>query len=350
MNKEKISAFTNLCILIMAVLALGFIGLKYVLPIALPFLIAWLIAFAVRRPADFIAAKVHIGRKISRPVLSVLLILGLLGGMVFLVIRVATEGWQLVTTLSEDGRLAGFVSMLLNPFDSALGNMGMAPELEAKLTDAISGLFSQILSGLASVITAVAGSIPKILLFLLITAISSVYFSVDFERINAAVLAILPKKLCGALEDFRNAFLSVFLKYLRSYLLIMLLTFSVMIFGLSILRAKYALLMAIIIALLDLLPVIGIGTVLVPWSIFMFISGDVKMGVGLLVLFAVAEIIRQIAEPKIFGMNLGIHPLLTLVLMYVGYSVFGIFGLILLPAFSIVFSVLFAKAKTAEVK
>ena len=349
MNKERIAALSHLFVVILAGILLGFVGIKYVLPIALPFIIAWGIAFAVRRPADFIARKTKISHKFWRPFIAILLILSLIGGFVFLIVRVASEAWGLLSSLSEDGRLAAIVSSLLNPFESLFGNSELAPELENKLESAVSGLLSSLLSSSAGVLTSVATSVPKILLFVLVTSISAVYFSIDLEGVNGAVRSVLPKRINSAISGFKKTSLSVLLRYMRSYLLIMLLTFSIMIFGLTLLGTRYALLMAIIIALLDLLPIIGVGTVLVPWSVWMLITGDIKMGVGLIVLFAVCEIVRQVAEPKIFGTNLGIHPLLTLVLMYVGYSVFGIFGLIVLPAFSIIISVLFAKSKTPEV-
>ena len=349
MNKEKIAALSHLFILILAGILLGFIGIKYVIPILLPFLLAWGIAFAVRKPADFIARKTRISKKLSRPLVAILLILSLIGGVVYLIIRVASEAWQLFSSLAEDGKLVGIVSSLLNPFENLFSDSALAPELESKLAGAVSGLLSELLSSSAGILTSVASSIPKILLFLLVTSISAVYFSIDLEHVNSAVRAILPKKVNSAISGFKKTSLSVLLRYIRSYFLIMLLTFAIMIFGLTLLRVRYALLLAIIIALLDLLPIIGVGTVLIPWSAWMLITGDIKMGIGLLVLFAVSEIARQIAEPKIFGTNLGIHPLLTLVLMYVGYSVFGIFGLLVIPAFSIIISVLFAKSKTSEV-
>lgn len=349
MNKEKIATISHFFVAILAGILLAFVGIKYVLPIILPFILAWGIAFAVRRPADFIARKTKISKKILRPLVAILLILSLIGGIVYLIIRVASEAWQLFSSLAEGGKLVNIISSLLNPFDNLFADSGIAPELEQKLVSAVSGLLSELLSSSAGVLTAVASSIPKILLFILVTSISAIYFSIDLEHVNNAIRAILPKRINSAISGFKKTSLSVLLRYMRSYLLIMLLTFAIMIFGLTLLRVRYALLLAIIIALLDLLPIIGVGTVLIPWSAWMFITGDIKMGIGLLVLFAVSEIARQIAEPKIFGTNLGIHPLLTLVLMYVGYSVFGIFGLLVIPAFSIIISVLLAKSKTSEV-
>ena len=219
MNKEKISVISHLFIAILAGIILGYIGIRYVLPILLPFLIAWGIAFAVRRPADFLSRKTKISKKILRPLVAILLILSLIGGMIYLIMRVATEAWQLFSSLAENGKLVNIISSALNPFESLFADSSVAPELEEKLMGAISGLISSLLSSSAGMITAVAGSIPKILLFVLVTSISAIYFSVDLEHVNNAIRAILPKRINFAISDFKKTSLSVLLRYMRSYLL-----------------------------------------------------------------------------------------------------------------------------------
>ena len=129
----------------------------------------------------------------------------------------------------------------------------------------------------------------------------------------------------------------------------MLITFAVMLVGLVILRQPYALLLALIIAVLDLLPVIGVGTVLVPWSVYELVLGDTGVGIGLLILFAVHTFIRQFAEPKIVGKNLGVHPIVTLSLLYVGYSLFGFVGLLLVPIATVLIEVTVGKKDSAKV-
>jgi predicted PurR-regulated permease PerM len=130
----------------------------------------------------------------------------------------------------------------------------------------------------------------------------------------------------------------------------MLLTFSVMLLGFVILGVRYSLLIAVTVAFLDVLPVLGVGTVLVPWSVWSFITGEVRLGVGLVILFVVNEIIRQFAEPKIIGRSFGLHPLVTLILIYVGYSLMGFFGLFLLPLAIIIINAVIVKNKSADVE
>ena len=350
MNKERIRTLSHLSIIFFAALGVLYIGARYALPASLPFLLSWLIAVMVKRPADAVARRLHLPKRLTRAGLALVLILALLGGVIFGIVRLSTEAIGLFSSLSENGSLTDIIGILLDPFDAFLGNGDFAPELADKLSDAASGIISEVLSRLASVLTATVSSVPKIVLFIIVTAVSTVYFAADIEAIGAAIVAALPRGAEKKLSELRENLFGVVAKYARSYLLLMVITFSIMIFGLSLMRVRYALLLAAIISLLDLLPIIGVGTVLVPWSVWMLVTGDVKFAVCLLVLFAVNEIVRQIAEPKIFGMNLGLHPLLTLILLYAGYSLLGLAGLLLLPVISVLVSAFVNKSKSADIE
>jgi sporulation integral membrane protein YtvI len=179
--------------------------------------------------------------------------------------------------------------------------------------------------------------------------IALIYFSLDLDRIIRFIEGILPEKIKSRVTNIKENVISLVWKYLKSYFFIMLITFTVMALGLFILRVDNLLLISLIIAALDILPVIGVGTVLIPWSLFSFFRADLFRGVGLLILFMVNAIIRQLAEPKILGKNLNLRPLLTLVFIYVGYSLFGFAGIILLPVIGVVVSVYLKKNTTAEV-
>jgi predicted PurR-regulated permease PerM len=129
----------------------------------------------------------------------------------------------------------------------------------------------------------------------------------------------------------------------------MAVTFAIVLVGLLVLRVEFALLLAIVIAALDILPVFGVGTVLVPWSVFQMLFGNLSLGIGLFVLFVIHEIVRQVIEPRIVGKSLGIHPIITLLLLYAGYSLFGVLGLILLPVFTVLIDVFSNKEDSAKV-
>ena len=131
--------------------------------------------------------------------------------------------------------------------------------------------------------------------------------------------------------ELRAKFFAATLKYLRSYALIMLITFALLFLGLSVIGVKNAAAAALIIALLDVLPVIGTGIVLLPWALIALLTSRVGYGVGLVVIWGVVTVTRNIIEPKIVGRQVGLHPLVTLVAMFVGTKLFGFAGLVMLP-------------------
>ena len=122
-----------------------------------------------------------------------------------------------------------------------------------------------------------------------------------------------------------------------------------MLSGFLILRIESAFLIALLVAMLDVLPLIGVGTVLVPWSVFQILFGSTPCGIGLIVLFLLNEIVRQFAEPRIVGRNLGLHPVVSLLLLYVGYSTLGFAGLLLTPLVSVILYVIFNKNNSSKI-
>jgi hypothetical protein len=149
-------------------------------------------------------------------------------------------------------------------------------------------------------------------------------------------------------EETIGAFSTV-KKYILSYALLTAITYAIMLVGFLLLGIKNALLIALIVSLLDILPVIGVGTVLVPWSIFQLVFGSPVTGVGLIVLLIVHEITRQFAEPRIVGKSLGLHPIVSLILLYLGYSLFGFLGLFITPVVGIISGLLINKNDATKI-
>lgn len=107
--------------------------------------------------------------------------------------------------------------------------------------------------------------------------------------------------------------------------------------GLTILGVSYAHLLALTVAFFDFLPILGPGTFYIPWSIWMFLSGNIRLGIGLLILYAIIVVVRQLLEPKVIGQSIGLHPLATLIALYFGFTLLGVWGLILGPAIAIAY-------------
>ena len=177
--------------------------------------------------------------------------------------------------------------------------------------------------------------IPKIFVFSVITFISTVYFAFGLEGINSTVERILPEKIFAVLVRIKNGFISVGIKYIRSYTFIMLITFAIMLVGFLILRVAHAPLVALLVALLDLLPVIGVGTVLIPWSIISFVQGNTTIGIALIILTIFETVIRQLIEPKIIGRSVDLHPIVMLFSVYAGSKLLGVWGILGGPAVAV---------------
>ena len=331
MNKEKLKTYAALIIVLFGGAAAVLLFFRYVFVWLLPFLSAWAIAFFMRPAAKFLSRRLHLPERLTRAALSVLLMLAVIGVGGVLVWQMIDVAWRFLSGIGESGAIGEFFNVIVNPGIGLLGGLEMPPELSEQLNSAFNSAVSAMLSGTAALITRWAGVIPRLFIAVVITVIATVYFAFGLERINASFKKLLPPSVFDALVRLKNGFITVGLKYIRSYSVIMLITFLLMLLGLLVLRVSGAPLIALAIALLDILPVIGVGTVLLPWSVFALVSGNITLGVGLAVLFLVNEIVRQLAEPKIIGKSLGVHPLLTLFLIYVGFGLFGFAGMIFFP-------------------
>ena len=255
---------------------------------------------------------------------------------------------RFLTDLGEGNRLYELLNLLTAPRLPIFGD-GMSEELAQGISDAFSSMLSSALTALGGAVTAAIGAVPKIFLFAVVTLISLVYFSIDLERINGFVKGILPESISSWLSRLREGIFFVIKKYIRSYFIIMLITYSVMLIGLASLRVDHAPLIALAVAFLDILPILGVGTVLVPWSIIELSLGNRFLGIGLLILFVINAVIRQLAEPKIVGKSLDMHPIATLIMLYVGYSLFGIVGLFAFPVLAVSLGVALKKDNAAKI-
>ncbi len=339
MNIEKIKNAFYILLAALAAIAVGMILLKFLFPVLLPFLISYAIACLTTAPAIYLEKKLGQPRRRIRLLISLVSLVALSVALFFICKYAGITLWKLATEVLEGDSVGLLISKILNPIEAVLGDM-MPDELQSEITDALLQLMSSLLSSFGGALRSVVSFLPKMFLFLVITLISLVYFALDLELINEKIKSILPEKVGKYIVKIREKFLSIGVKYVYSYLLIMGITFVVVLLGFLLLRVKHPALLAAVIAFFDIFPVIGVGTVLIPWAVIEIIIGNTARGIGLAVLFIVNELIRQFSEPKILGKNLNMHPIITLVLIYASVSIFGVSGLLLIPVFTVVIKVL----------
>lgn len=226
------------------------------------------------------------------------------------------------TSVSQS--VSDFFGNLINDFD--LSKIGIN-------LDTVKGGISSGFSGVVSVVK----SVPSVLLALVIGIIAWIFFTKDYDRIVGFIKLQLPSKHKNLLSEIKQVFSKTIVKMVRAYALIMFITFCELFLGFTILNAvgimdnAYALIIAIGIAVFDILPVAGSGGILIPWAIVSLITGNFAQGIGLLVMYIIITVIRQYIEPKIVGNTLGVHPLVTLMGLYFGLKLFGFIGMFIVP-------------------
>ena len=325
-------------------------GIRFCLGLFLPFFLAWGISVLIRPPARKLSHWTGIPYRIC----SVFLLILLVAFLFFLLFAALHRGLyelrRLPAKLLEDGSnieaLLDRAVVILERIGGQLGlwrfwGDGVSVEdvrvwLYARLSgiadDALSSLTARIPRWIGWILSALPGGI----LVGIVTAISGVYFCMDGERITASLLAILPSRWRSKLPLWRQGIRRFSWQYLRAYLILTLLTFLALFLGFSILRMDYAFLLAIAVALIDLLPILGVGTVLLPWAAVLLIGRHFYLGFGLLILYFTVLLLRQILEPRLIGKSLGLHPLLTLFASYAGWRLLGFTGMILAPILAMI--------------
>lgn len=315
--------------ILLAGIGLGiFLGFRYLLPLVIPFLIAFILAGVLRPVVDGLIRLIHCSEMIAS-----VLVLVLVAGAGWLVSRCVFNGiWRqmenLVTYLPfyREQFLAG-LNVCCNYIDTGFHLKSGASLLYA--TETLAGIFSDFQTTLLPRVTNGTVNILKqagsAILLLFIMVYSMLCMLKNYPRLlKGGAVGRWLQKIWG-----RTA--RLLLLYIKAEGSIALIQAGICSLGLWILGNPYFLLLGGFIAIVDALPVLGSGTVLIPWGILRLLAGDVKMGVGVLLLYLLCTVNRQLLEPRLIGRHLGMSTLLTLFLMYVGYKLFGILGFLLGP-------------------
>lgn len=311
-------------------------GLKYLLPLLLPFFIGYGIAFLLRSPIRALSKKLEWKSRFTAAALLILFY-GLLAAGLFL------AGSRLARSLQEILlSLPDFYKNTLNPLFSGISEWikNVIPEVFSpwpledsaiRAEQALSALLdkgSQMAAGLAGTL---AAKLPAIGIQLAFTVLSSLFFTLDYQNITNFILRACPSKIQRLLFSIKGSGCKTAGHLIKAYFLLMLLTFGELSAGLLLLKAEHAMTLAALISIVDILPVLGTGTVLVPWALLSFLQGDTRFGIGLLTLFVIISVVRNLLEPKIVGREIGLHPVVTLMSIYMGGKLFGFLGIFALP-------------------
>jgi sporulation integral membrane protein YtvI len=334
MTTQKKKDFLINCAYWAIIVAGVYLVLEYVLPVSVPVVLGILLAWPV----------VGITRKLRCPnkYLRILLALTLYGLVGLLVTLAISKSISSITAVIK--WLPRVYEMKLQPFVIQCYNWGMETleHLDPTLTGALSSLLDTLLSTLKNLVSTLSGfavnlvsgiatGIPSLVLSLLAMIFSTVFLVSDYDRIAAFASTHTPVQVKNILKKIRIYLTDTLFVVIRSYALIMLLTFTELSILFAIFGIESPVLKASLIAVLDIMPILGTGGIMIPWAVISLVLGYTKLGIELFIIYGIVTVIRNYVEPKIVGTQLGLHPIITLVAMFVGLRLFGFWGLFGLP-------------------
>lgn len=309
----------------------------FLVSLFMPFLLGYLFSLAVNPLADTLQKRLKIPRGMSA-VLVIVLIIGILGGIItFAVWKIIDEARMVYTQFpmiyqniqngihSLGSRLSVIYDNLPSNIQQALSALGEG--ISDKTADFINIKSTPVVDHAGSF----AKALPSVFVAIIVFVLSAYFMVSDNRAVSLAVNKIIPDRFAARTSMVKQELKKYLGGYCKAQVILMFIAFVIMFIGLSILNVDYALLIALGIAILDALPFFGSGLVLWPWTVIGFIDGNVKLGVGLIIIYLAVMIMRRFAEPKLVSTGMGMHPILTLMSMYVGYRTLSIGGLILGP-------------------
>lgn len=321
-----------------AILLIAFLFIKYLLKPLAPFLIALAIVMIVQPLAKIISKKLKITKKALSVILVILcylLIAGILALIIAGIVSMVVDWAEMLPDYfanSIQPAIDSFVNNILHKLNRINPEFGLAaeetmPEVMQTLSGSVMDFSMKILTWASDIGT----KLPGFLLATVICIISSVFLALDYDHISDAFLKLMPGRARKVMITAKRALGVIVGKYLKSYAIILLMTFAEIFVGLLMIGISDAAAIAALVAVFDILPIVGSGLILAPWAIICFIQSKVALGIGLAILWAVVIVVRQFAEPKIVGKQVGMHPLAALACLWIGLKIGGGLGMFALP-------------------
>ena len=300
-----------------------------VLSLMAPFIVAWIFASMLNPVVTWLSKKVQLPRALG----AILSMITILSGLLWLIALLVRQLWYQIVAFSVT--FPEYSEKFINEMLVLEERIGGFSNLDQ--------LVEQVLGGISSFLTAMIPNVyqalikvPNIIIFIIVMLIGTFFMTKDYYKIKGFVKAQLPEGLNYKISVMQQGMLGAVWGYIKTQFILMTITFSICLIGLLVFRIEYALLISSIIAIIDALPVFGSGSILIPWAIYHLISGEYIMAVGFLGIYGVIFVVRQIMEPKILSHHIGIYALVTVMAMYAGYKLIGVFGLILGPALVVI--------------
>lgn len=332
--KKYCKALVNIAVSLLIFFLIVFL-VPRLLVFFLPFVIGWIIALIASPLVRFFEEKVKIRRKAGSAFVIIVVI-----GLVVLVLYLvgAKLGEEVVRFINS---LPDIWESMERDLTEIGGNLSVIySRLPIDMQDSINNIINQVgsymgelIGSLSSPTIAAVGNfakqLPSIIIGLIMSLLSSYFFVAEKGQVHQWFRNHMPRSVQMRYDIMKRSLGKAVGGYLKAQLKIEVWMYLLLVIGLGILRIDYALLIALGIACLDFLPFFGTGTVMVPWAIIKILSADYQIAIGLLIIWGVGQLARQVIQPKIVGDSIGVPPIPTLFLLFIGYKLAGVIGMII---------------------
>lgn len=336
-----------LCIVVFADKVVPILGrfMDIAVPIILPFALGAVIAVLLEPIIEFFQNRLRMGRKYS--VFAVLfiiiaLIVGLLAWGIYRLIREISSfisDFSAITRTTED--VINYATDFYNTYLSDIIDIAVFEEWTANASEHLVSAGSW----LADWTVGFVASVPTILIIVLLTIVATYFFCRSKNSAGRALAKFFPAKYRDKVVIVWDKTSAAFSGYVRALIILMLITMTLSIIGLLIVQSEYAVTLGILTGILDIIPILGPSAVLVPLAVYCYIKGSLGTAIGVLIVYAIVTLVRNLAQPFLVADNLDLHPLLTFFALFAGLLLWGFAGMILLPILAVVIQAIIKSAK-----
>ncbi len=341
-------------ILIIAGIAGGLFLFPFLLKAFAPFVAAFLIAVICQRLVRFLEKRLRISRGISSAIIVTAIVAVAIGLILLIISRLAAQARNLITALPDAISSFRFhVNSFLDRCNGMKVNLspesaGLIDNLILKFETYAAEISEKATNAALNTATHFAMALPGITVFLIMLILGTFFFIKDYPLVINFAHELFPKRITDFFSQIKSITGNAFSSYLKAQLHLMLITSLLVTVSLWIIGKNNTLLWGIICGLVDALPLLGTAAILIPWALISFVYGDMYSFSALLIIQGLVFLVRQLIEPKILSRHIGIHPILTLISIYIGLKYFGIIGVILTPIVTLIFVNLYVTYKERQ--
>lgn len=332
-------------LLVATITIITFISFYYIFQVTYPFIIGLLLALSINPIVNFLEAKGRLPRSLSVFITLILVIAALAGIITLLIIEIVAGTEYLAKVVPGHfetlvlhiekiivTQIIPFFSQITAMFHNLeetqqLSILANIENFSATIGTNVGQFIQLFLQNLPKMFT----WIPNVATVLIFSVLATFFISKDWYRLQNRLHKFTPNKVQDSVGKVFVSLRKAFVGFIRAQATLISITAVIVLIGLLILRVEYAITIALIIGIVDLLPYLGTGLIFVPWIIYLIISGNIPLAIGLSVLYVIVLVQRQLMEPKVLSSNIGLDPLATLIALFVGFKLIGFLGLIVGP-------------------